>query len=466
MAKAAKTEKKKFKMPHAYVIIICMILLFAVLSYIIPAGTYDKMEVNGREVIDPASFHFIDQTPVGLWDVVLSIPQGLVKQAGIMFMIIVIAGSVEIINQTGALEASIGRLAHNFKDRPYIILPLLLACFVAMGAVGVGNAIVAFVPLGLMIALGMGADACIGVAMVGMGMNLGFTGGSFVASTTGTAQTIVGLPMFSGFGLRLIMTVVLWAAGSVFMVRYVKKIQKNPQLSAVYGVEGAVREMDDVEMPELTKRRILVLLAFLVGLAFVVYGAIKSWSANDAIPAVFLSTGVVCGLIYGFGPSKICEIFVNGAKKITFGALIVGISAGIGIVMTKGNIIHTVVYGLSSLLVGMPKAIAAIVMYVINIIINCFLTSGSGQAAAVIPILGPVGEAIGLNQQIVVLAFNLGDGFTNQILPMSSVTMASIAMGGIPYDKWLKFIGKWLGINLLIGAIFLVIATMINYGPF
>ena len=457
MAKAQKIEKKKFKMPHAYVIIICMILLFAVLSYIIPAGTYDQMEVNGRKVIDPDSFHYIEQTPVSLWDVVLSIPQGLVKQAGIMFMIIVIAGSIEIINTTGALEASIGRLAYKFKDRPYVILPLLLACFVAMGAVGVGNAIVAFVPLGLMVALGMGADACIGVALVGMGMNLGFTGGSFVASTTGTAQTIVGLPMFSGFGLRLIMTVVLWASGSLFMIRYVKKIQKNPELSAVYGVEGAIREVDDVEMPELTKRRVLVLVAFLVGLAFVIYGAIKSWNANDAIPAVFLSTGVVCGLIYGYGPSKICEIFVNGAKKITFGALIVGISAGIGIVMTNGNIIHTVVHA---------QAIAAIVMYFLNIIINCFITSGSGQASAVIPILGPVGDAIGLNQQIVVLAFNLGDGFTNQVLPMSSVTMASIAMGGIPYDKWLKFIGKWLGINILIGAVFLVIATMINYGPF
>lgn len=468
MASDIKAKAKfKFKMPHAYVIILCLIIFFALLTYIIPAGKYDTVEVNGRKgVIDPQSYHTIEQTPVSPWDVVLSIPQGMVKQAGVIFMLFVISGSLEIVNSTGALAASIGRVAQKNKDRLYVAIPAVLLCFVAMGAMGVGTSIVAFIPLGLLLGFGLGADACVGVALVGMGMNLGFSGGAFVASTTGTAHTIIGLPMFSGFGFRLALSGTLWVLGSLFLIRYIKQVRNDPTKSAVYGVEEAVREAGDVTMPELTGKRKLVLAAFGGGFCFVVYGALHSWSASDAIPGVFLVTSVVCGLIYGYTPSEMAKLFVEGAKKITFGALICGVAGGIGIVMTNGNIIHTVVHGLVGLMSGLSHVAAALMMYLINIIINCFLTSGSGQAAAVIPILSPVGDALGLSQQVVTLAFNLGDGFTNQVLPTSAVTMAGIAMGGIPFGKWLKFTWKWLLMNLVVGGIFLVIATLIHLGPF
>ena len=459
-------NKKKFslKMPHAYVLIIGLIVFMGILTYFVPAGVYDMIEVNGKSVVDPNSFHYVEQSPVSLWEMILAIPQGLVKQAGIIFMIIVISGGVEIINRTGCLEASIGRLARRFRDKLYIVIPLLLACFVAMGAVGVGNAIVAFIPLGLLIAFNLGADALVGVALIGTGMNLGFTGGAFVASTTGTAQTIAGIPVFSGFGFRLLFTVVLWVAGSLYLIRYTKRVQSDPTKSVLYGVEDAVTSAGDVDIPEFNSRRKLALVAFIVGFSFIVYGAIKNWSANDAIPAIFLTTGVVCGVIYGFSVNEIAKIFIEGAKKITFGALIVGISAGIGIVMTNGKIIHTIVHFLAGLMDGLPTVLAALVMYVVNIIINTFITSGSGQAAAVMPLMSPLATVLGIEQQAAVFAFQLGDGFTNQILPMSSVLMAGIAFGGIPYDKWLKFFWKWLVINLIVGGVFLVIAVMTGWG--
>lgn len=459
-------EKKKIslKMPHAYVLIIGLIILMGLLTYIIPAGVYDTMEVNGKNVIDPNSFHYVEQSPVSLWAMILAIPQGLAKQAGIIFTIIIISGSVEIINRTACLEASIGRLAHKYKDKLYIAIPLMLACFCAMGAVGVGNAIVAFIPLGLLIAFSLGADALVGVALVGTGMNLGFTGGAFVASTTGTAQEIAGLPIFSGFGVRLLLTAVLWAFGSFYLIKYTKRVQNDPTRSILYGVEEAVASAVDVNIPEFTTRRKLALVAFLVGFGFIVYGAIKSWSANDCIPSIFLVTGVVCGAIYGFSPNEIAKYFVEGAKKITFGALIVGVSAGIGIVMTNGKIIHTVVHALAGLMDGLPKILAAVVMYFANIIINTFITSGSGQASAVMPIMSPLASVLGLTQQTAVLAFQLGDGFTNQVLPMSSVLMAGLAFGGIPFDKWLKFFWKWLLANIAIGGVILIATVMMNWG--
>lgn len=337
-------KKFKFKMPHAYVLIFGLVVLACILTYIVPAGVYDMVEVNGKNVVDAASFHYVDQTPVSPWNMILAIPQGLIKQAGLIFMIMVISASMEIINRTGALEASIGRLAKRFRSKLYIIIPLLLTCFAFLGANNVNNSIVAFIPLGLLIAFNLGADACVGVALVGMGMNLGFTGGAFSASNVGTAQTICGLPLFSGYAYRIVLTVVLVIAGSIVMIRYIKKLQRDPSQSAVYNVEGVVVPTDDdVEMPEFNTRRKLVLAVFLVGLAVVIYGAVKLWSANDAIPAIFLVTCVACGFIYGFSADEIASIFIDGAKKITFGALIVGISAAIGIVLTNGQIIHTIV---------------------------------------------------------------------------------------------------------------------------
>ena len=270
--------------------------------------------------------------------------------------------------------------------------------------------------------------------------------------------------IFSGFGFRLILTFALWIGGCWYLIRYVRKVQKDPTASVLYGDPDAVKSADDSEIPEFDSKRKLVLIAFVIGFAFVVYGAIKSWSANDAIPAIFLLMGVACGLIYGFKPSEIATIFVEGARKITFGALIVGVSAGIGIVMTNGKIIYTCVHALASLMTNLPSVLAAEVMYFINIIINFFITSGSGQAAAVMPIMSPLATVIGIPQQCAVLAFQLGDGFTNQLLPMSSVLMAGLAFGGIGYGKWIKYAWKWLILNHVIGGIFLAIAVLTGWG--
>ncbi len=463
-----ETGKKKFRirMPHAFVLIFIIVLICCLLTYVVPAGKYDMVDVNGRSVVDPASFHYVERTPVGLWGAIMAIPQGLVKQAGLIFMIIVIGGAIEIINKTGALEASIGRLAYRFRNNTAIVIPLLFLVFVLMGAIGVSNAIVAFVPLGLLLANNLGADALIGVALVVVGNNIGFTGGAFLSITTGFAQDIIGLPAFSGWGYRLIVTIVLYAAGAFFMVRYTKKIKRDRTLSPIHDLPECAIDEDRSNVPELDKRRIMVLIVFLIGLGFIIYGAIKSWSVNDKIPAAFFATGVACGLVYGFKINEIANYFVEGCKKLTYGGLIVGVSAAIGIVLTNGSIIHTIVHALSMLMIGLPKIIAGEMMYLANIVVNTFITSGSGQAAAVIPIFSPVGDVIGITQQSVVLAYQFGDGFTNVLLPMSSTTMAGIAMARVPFDRWIKFIVKWVLMNVIIGAIFMAIAVIINLGPF
>ena len=470
MAEVSVPEKKKFKlkMPHAYVLILAIILVAAVMSLVIPAGEYNMVKdaTSGRTVVDPTSYHRVARSPVGLWKVMKAIPQGMNNTAGIIFMILVIGGAMQIINVTGVFEASLGRAVHKLKKNGIIVVPFCLLFFSILGACNVNNSIVAFVPLGILLATNIGADVLVGISMITMGMNIGFSAGAFSAPTVGTAQTIIGLPLFSGSGFRLATQGVLFVFGSIFLVRYALKVRKDSTKSVVYGMEGITKVDTVAAMPEFNVRRKVELLVVAAGFGLLIYGSFKGWNANVDIPAIFLSMGILVGLIHGLAPSKIAAEFVNGAKSLTFGALIVGVSSAIGGILTEGKIIHTVIHGLSGLLVGMPKVLSAVMMYIIQTLISFVIVSGSGMAAATIPIMSAVGDVLGLSQQTVVLAFQYADGFSNQIMPMSSVLMGSLAFANVPLDKWYKFVWKWILMNMILGAVFVVAGTLMNLGPF
>ena len=281
------------------------------LPQVSPAGAYDMIEINGRKAIDASSFHYIDQTPVNPWQAILALPGGFSKQVAIIAMITIIAGAMGIINKTKCIDASIGKLVSAYKDRLVLLIPILLGIFSVLGAMGINTPIIAFVPMALMLAKSMGADAFTGVALVLMGEISGQAGGAFCTSSTAVAQNLVGLEIFSGWPLRIAATVVLWAAGSFFLVRYVHKLRKQSPLPA-----SDAAELEAPQSEELTTRRLIALIAFIIGFVVLVYGATHGWSTADAIPAVFMVTAVVCGLICGFKPSEIATEFVNGAKTM------------------------------------------------------------------------------------------------------------------------------------------------------
>lgn len=453
-------------MPHAYCLIFAIIIMATLLTYIVPAGQYDMIESNGAKVIDPNSFHYVENKPITLFEMIKAIPQGLNQRSNLIFMVIVISGATEIINKTLAVEAVIGRAAHVLKNKIAVVLPFFMLFFGLLGASNVNNSIVAFMPLGMMIASNLGADAIVAVALVSLGMNLGFTAGFFSAGSVGIAQTICGLPMFSGYIFRIIILLVFVAICSVFTVRYAKRVQLDPANSLLYNVDTAVSVSVNPQDIELTTRRKVVFSIFSLGVVLIVYGSMNSWNATDVIPAIFLCIGIICGLAYGFTPNEIAAYFVEGAKKMTFGSIIIGFSAAIGIVLSNGQIIHTIVHALASLMHDYPKIFAAELMFVINILMNIILISGSGQASAIMPIMSPLATALGLTQQTAVLAFQLGDGISNQMLPTSAVLMACLAFGGIPFGKWLQFIWKQILVLHLVGGVFILIAVLINYGPF
>jgi len=456
----------RMKFPHQLIIIIAIVFLAMIATWLIPAGTYSTIDINGRKAIDASSFSYVEKSPVSIWDALLSLPRGYIKNIKIIVMVMVIAGSMSVINATRAFDASVGKIAARYKDNLNVIIPLLLGLFSILGTMGINTPIIAFVPLGLLLGRNLGGDNLVGVALAVMGMTAGLAGGAFCTSSTVVAQTLAGLPVFSGWQLRIAATVVFWLSGSIFLIRYTRKVQSDPSRSILYGAEGIEETVVEQEVLELSPRRVGSLIAFLIGFGIVVYGALNGMSTADEMPIVFLLTAVACGLIYGFSANDITKEFVKGVKNISGALLVIGCATGIGIVLDSGKVLHTIVHGLAGLFENSTGYIAALGMYVSNLLINFPIVSSSGQAAVVIPIFSGMADILGLTQQSVVQAFNFGDALTNMMSPVSGVMMASIGIGGIALDRWYKFIWKWIAMWCCIAVVFVIIGVAINYGPF
>lgn len=468
---STQTHKKKFKVPHTYVILFSVILVMAILTYVIPAGEFLRVEDPNTErtIVDPDSFHSVEQNPTKFFDLFQAIPKGMKAASSIIFFIFIVGGAFQIITATGAIEAGISRIALSLKGKDKFMIPIFLALFSLGGATfGMAEEAIVFVPIGIALARALGYDAIVGTAMVSLGAACGFTSGFMNPFTVGVAQGIAELQLFSGIQFRIIILVVMLIITTLYLFRYGAKVKADPQKSIVRELE--IEEKDKVidltNIPKFEKQHYLVLLTLVVGFGFIIYGVFElEWYITE-IGSTFLAMGIIGGLLGKLGPSKISQEFVVGAKSITFGALVVGIARGILIIMQDGAIIDSIINGLAMSIQNLPKSISVLGMYIVQIIVNFFIPSGSGQAAATMPIMIPLSDVINVNRQVAVTAYQFGDGFTNSIIPTSAALMGVLSVAKISYDKWVKFLWPLMLIWLGTGAIFLVIANLINYGPF
>lgn len=463
---------KNLKVPHTYVIIFSIIILAAIATYFVPAGTYDRIpDVTGstsREVVDPSSYQSVESSPVSPLDMIRAIPTGMNESAWIIFLIFIIGGSFGMINGTGAVEAGIGRMVLKFEGKEKFLIPATILLFSIGGATfGMAESTLVFIPMGIVLARSMGFDALVGMSMVSIGAAVGFSGGALNPFTVGVAQGLAGLPLFSGLTFRLVGHGLFYTAAAIFVTKYALKIKANPELSIIHDIEKSnLNEMKAKEIPELTTKRKLVLLVIIVGFGFIIYGVSHGWSTSKDLNAIFLIMGIVSGLVGGNGPSQIAEDFVNGAKALTFGALVVGLSRTIVVVLESGMVIDTIIKNGSILLGGLPRQLSSAGIYIFQVIFNFFVNSGSGQAATTIPIMSSLGDVLGISRQTIVLAYQYGDGLTNAFYPTSAVLMGGLSLAKIPYEKWFKFIAPLMGIFLLIALVLVMTATAINLGPF
>jgi len=472
MTEKTKVTNKTFKIPHTYVLIFCIVIIAALLTYIVPAGEYARVEDpnTGRTVVDPNSFTKVERNPVNPFEVLTAVPRGMIAAAQITFFIFIVAGSFQIITSTGAIEAGIYKVANMLRGKELLLIPIFMFLFSLTGAfLGFAEENIVFIPVAISLARALGYDAIVGMSLVTLGGAVGFNSAMMNPFTVGIAQGIAELPLFSGIGLRFIVWIVLLAVSIYYVMRYAMKIKDKPELSIIAEVELEERKNSTFDIGEdkkLLPSHYLVFLVLAAGLATIVYGVYKfGWYINE-IAAVFLGMGIISGFIGKIGPNKMAQEFINGARGIVFGALVVGIARTILIVLQDGLILDSIIYYLASLISGLPKALAAVGMFVIQSLINFVIPSGSGQAATTMPIMVPLADILGISRQTAVLAFHFGDGFSNTFTPTASTLMASLSIAKIAYDKWLKYYAKLFFIWSLIGAIFMIIATVINYGPF
>lgn len=461
-----KKTKEQWKTPHTFVILVSLIILAAIATHFVPAGEYVryKDEVTGRTLVEVGSYHRIDANPISLSKVPGIIFQGIVKSATTITFMLIIGGAFEIITSTGALTALCKRLSNVFAKKKYMVIPAFLILFSIFGfTMGMSSEVMIFVPIGITLALFLGLDKVTGTAMITMGAANGFTAGLLNPFNVGVAQDIAELPMFSGIGYRAFILIVLLIIDSVYIIHYAKKVEKDPKKSIIYGEPEDQEYQFDHISDTITKRQVCVLLIAALGFGLLIYGLSNLDWYFEEMSALFIVMGIACGLTCGYDPSKIAKLFGEGAKGIIVGCLIIGIARGVEVVLSEACILDTIVYGISNLVSFLPHSIQAVGMFLCQSFINCVIVSGTGQAAVTMPLMIPVSDLVGVSRQTAVLAFQLGDGFSNSILPMSSSLMGFLAVSKIPYTKWLKFMVPLFLIWTLFGCLFMIGALIIGY---
>ena len=461
-------KKKKFQFPSSSLMLFILTAIVALLTWVVPSGTYDMAldEATGYETVVQGSYHYVEQTPVNLFRLFVAIQEGFIDGAQIIFLILFGYFWVYEVLASGAFTAMINKLLNSKIRDSKLFVPIVMIVFALAGSTyGEMETVYGLLPIFVALAIAMGYDAIVGICMSGMAVAVGFASATTNPFTIGIAQAFADLPVFSGLALRWCVFVVFVATSIIFVMRYANKVKKDPTKSLVYGMDFSAFKVERDENMEFTTRHKIIMCGMVVTILCIVYGSLKlGWFINE-MSGVFIISGIINAFIAKRGPEQICKDLIQAVSEMSMAVVVVGLSRTILIIMTHGQIIHTVIYAMSSLMEGLPTWATAEIMLVIQNIINFFIPSGSGQATAIMPIMVPLADLTEVNRQVAVLAYQFGDGFSNLIWPTASCAILC-GIAKVPLGKWYRFFTPLFGIFFILEAIFIFIAVQINYGPF
>lgn len=471
MAKVKK-EKKMAEGINPMLFLVVVMLIVMVASYIVPAGSFERVydEAAGKDIVVPGSFEFTEKSPIKPFALMMSLALGIQNASYIIAFLLIIGGMFAIMEGTGAINAGIANVVRAMRGKELLMIPVLMTVLGLMSCFCANfEEFLAFIPLILAVSLSMGFDSMTALGIVFGSVAAGYGGAATNAFTVGVAQSIAGLPMFSGMTLRLVLFAVLLIVSMIYVMVHAQRVKKNPQLSPSYAadLENAKKYVLDVDnIEKLTGRQKLVLLTLLGAILWTVYGVLVHGYYIDELAAIFLTAGVVAGIVGGSKPSQICDDFIKGAANMLAPCMMIGMANAVVIMMTDAGIIDTIIYALSNLLTGLPSALLACGMFVVQTLFNLAVPSGSGQAAITMPLMAPLADMVGITRQTAVLAFQLGSTFTDIIGPTSGEALVAIAMCKVSYPKWVKWLLPMFCLWCIVAFAFLIFATMTAYGPF
>lgn len=466
-----KTEKKELKMPHAFIILFTFIVAMSIFSYIVPAGQYERIQMDGRDVVNPDSFITIESTPVTLMGLLSAVPQGFIESGDIIALTLSVGAAVAVLQAIGVIPVAIEKLANKFSGKSILIIPILMFIFSLSDAfIGVNEMTLVYIPiiLPLMIRLGFDSVTACGIALCGSAA--GFSAALTNPFTIAIGQKISGLPLYSGWQFRIVTYVVTLLIGVVYTIKYAKSVQNDIRKSYVYEEDTEKRQLyviesDTIKLEFTNKQKYAGISAIILLIATLVGVVAFKWDMIE-MSGMFIAIGVISGLIGGFSGNEICDSLLKGCMDMLMGGIIIGIARGISVVMRQGNISDTIVHFFANMLGNIPGIFVVVGILLVVTIMNFLIPSGSGKAVILFPILAPLADVVGVTRQTAVLAYQFGDGFSNIIYPSSGYFMACIVNAGVPWKKWLKFYLPLFIIWTIEAGIFLIIAQSIGFGPF
>ncbi len=467
---------------QSLVILFVLMMIAGILTLVIPAGQYTRVEVDGRETIDPASFQFIDQPDYPVWRWFVAPFEVLGSESGLTVIVIIIVlffagGAFAVMDKTGTLRAFIGSIVRRFSGRKYTLLWMVSLAFMFLGAtLGTFEEVVLLVPVMIALSYSLGWDALVGLGMSILATNMGFSAAISNPYTLGVAQQLAGLPLFSGAWLRIIIFAVIYLIFTSFLSAYARKIDKDPKASLVHDEDKAEREkyksMDASFIEEDPKQNramnffgIFVIIIFITMLAGPFVPAISDY-ALPLVGILFLIGGLGAGFLSGKGGKTVWQGLIEGWGGLAPSVPLILMAASIRFIIDSGGATDTILHAAADPFQQLGAFPAAVVVYALALGIEFFIASGSAKAFLMMPIVLPLADLIGVTRQTAVLAYIFGDGFSNLAYPTNPVLLISLGLTVVSYPKWLRWTAKlWLWVILATVA-FLGVAVAINFGPF
>ena len=434
------------KIPDVFAIVFTLIILAAVATWIVPGGAYERREEkvgqSTRTVLVDGTFQTQESKPQTL-EVFTAPIKGFLKLAEIIAFIFIVGGAFFMLNETGAITAGIHRLVKLLKGREFLVIPLVMTLFSFFGAAfGMCEEAMPFALIFVPMALALGYDSIVGVSLTFLAAGVGFAGAFFNPFTLQIAQGLAGVEPLSGMGYRVLVWVIVTAFTITWVMIYAARIKRDPTRSPMYDLDQARRaelEKQQAAAQDFHWRHGLCLLILLAGIVFMILGVILwAWYIIE-LAGLFLAMGLAAGVVAGMGPNQLAQSFIAGCKDIASAALVVGFAGGLIVVLEDGRIMDSILYGMASATSKLPPLLAADVQYGLQMALNFFIPSGSTKAALTMPLMAPLADLSGITRQTAVLAYQFGDGFTNMIIPTSGVTVGTLGLAKVPFERWFKW---------------------------
>lgn len=471
MTESSLTTHKKLppgKQMNPTLVLLFIVVIAVVMTWILSSGEFQH---QGQKVI-PGTYQVIEKhysltqmlglgqapaagqaAPVSIIDGVMAIPAGIVKQAGLIVMVLFIGGMFGVLNQSGAIEASLERLLGITKGNIYFLVPTLMLVFSAGSTfMGLAKEYLLVIPLVVALMNRLGLPNILGLAIVAVAVKVGYLASVTNPYALSIAQPLVGLQIFSGLSMRLAAYGLFMLIGVVFVLWAIRR--HGP-------INGAVSASFSTQ--PLSLRHCLMMSTLLIGIAFMVFAANQWHWKNTQLSAYYLFLSIIFSIMSGMSASESADAFIAGMKKVLIAGLLIGLATAVEIVLSQGKVMDTLINALVQLVGQHGPYVSAYGMFICQLLLDIVIPSTSGQAAVTMPILGPLGQLSGVAPQTTVFAFLMGNGLTNMITPTSSGLLIFLASAQVGWTQWAKFLLPLLLIFTALAIAMLTFAVAIGY---